>query len=357
MFSGGILLILLAMAAALHANLTPTEGVFEGRDGLRVMTYNLYVGSGFGPVLSAQTTEEFRLGVTTILNAVRASDSAGRMAAIANGIAEVGPHLISLQEVAIWSTGPAPGSLQVESDYLQLLLDSLAEQGQAYTPVVAVPHFRFTAPSSTGDFVSVVFRIAILARSDLSPGVFRFSGVRSALFTDSHTFAAPAMGTSIPFSRAWASVDASYNGKPFRFIATHLEAFAPSVTIVQASELLAGPAKTSLPVIVAGDLNSDAADHDDPAYPAYQSFFVAQAGFVDAWRAANPAGTGFTCCRNRGLTSPASSLRRRVDLVLIRGSFKVEAAAVQGDDPQHQTASGVWPSDHAAVAVLLLQSN
>jgi hypothetical protein len=343
-------LLCTALLVVLAASPTLAQEALDG-GGLRVMTRNLYVGSGFNPVLSARTPDEFRQGVTSIWDAVRATDPPARMSAIGAEIAAARPHLVSLQEVATWSTGPARGNLRVEFDFLDLLLDELTRRGERYRAIALMPHFDFAAPSATGEFVSVQFRVAILARDGPGPEALRFSNIQNGLFTSTLSFPAPALGTSIPFPRAWAAVDATFQGRPFRFVATHLEAFAAPTTIAQAAELLAGPARTSLPVIVAGDLNSDAANANDPAHPAYAGFITPENGFLDVWSAANAA-SGFTCCRGRGMANPAAALGRRVDLVLVRG-FNVKAAAVQGNNPALRTAGGLWPSDHAGVAALL----
>src|SRR5687768_8794544 len=89
-------LALLAIVAALAfyfwsaatdpSSSTSSRVTFDDNAALRVMTYNVYVGSGFEPVLAARSPAQFAAGVTEIMNAVRAGDPPGRMAAIADEI-------------------------------------------------------------------------------------------------------------------------------------------------------------------------------------------------------------------------------------------------------------------------------
>jgi len=83
----------------------------------------------------------------------------------------------------------------------------------------------------------------------------------------------------LPLPRAWVSVDATFNGKAFRLIGTHLESVLPSVREAQGAELRAGPANTSLPVILAMDSNAPA--FPLPLDPTYMDFMAA--GYDDAW--------------------------------------------------------------------------
>ena len=83
------------------------------------------------------------------------------------------------------------------------------------------------------------------------------------------------------FTNSWQSIDVKVPGKSFRFITTHLDALDSSGTVsgFQAKELLAGPANTPLPVIVAGDFNSG----PKTAPNAYNAL---AGGLTDTWVAA-----------------------------------------------------------------------
>ena len=138
-------------------------------------------------------------------------------------------------------------------------------------------------------------------------------------------------------------------GGTLRFITTHLEVASPAeareAQARQMGELLEGPARTSLPVVMAGDFNSR------PGTPTYERALAG--GLEDAWTRAHPDGPrGLTCCHALPLDDPADALRSRIDLILTRGDIDVTEAITVGDARDHFTA-GLWPSDHAGVVATL----
>jgi hypothetical protein len=62
----------------------------------------------------------------------------------------------------------------------------------------------------------------------------------------------------VPLPRSWALVDAEFFGTSLLFIDTHLESFDPTIRELQGGELRAGPANSSLPVVIAMDSNAQA---------------------------------------------------------------------------------------------------
>jgi hypothetical protein len=88
----------------------------------------------------------------------------------------------------------------------------------------------------------------------------------------------------------------------------------------------------------------------DPFYGTYADF--QGHGFQDAWSEANPDVPGLTCCQAETLTNMPSAYYKRVDLVLIHGDLNVVSALRYGAKPSDRTM-GLWPSDHAGVAVRL----
>ncbi len=155
----------------------------------------------------------------------------------------------------------------------------------------------------------------------------------------------------IVFKRGWASVDVKMAGRTFRFATTHLDPVVPAIRQAQANELLQGIGNT-LPVILVGDFNANPSDSSDPTH---QSFLLAN--FDDAWLLRRPFNPGSTCCQEGDLLNPKSLLSVRLDWVLFRGRFRgdfhVLDAELIGDKRNERTRSGLWPSDHAGVAVKL----
>jgi len=113
------------------------------------------------------------------------------------------------------------------------------------------------------------------------------------------------------------------------------------------------------PVIWVGDFNSDA-DGGGAAYLAARG-----AGFTDLWPVAHPHDPGLTNGPNDGVGAldaagvlvpyPSLVFDKRIDLVLLRDRFARlhdVHAAILGNLPGDRTATGLWPSDHAAVGMV-----
>ncbi|MGZ5326077.1 MAG: endonuclease/exonuclease/phosphatase family protein, partial [Solirubrobacterales bacterium] len=113
----------------------------------------------------------------------------------------------------------------------------------------------------------------------------------------------------------------------------------------QATQLLAGPLQSSLPVILVGDLNSDfprngnQAPGDDLGYKV-----LTNGGFSD--RAITPPPFG-CCIDDPTLTNPSTAgITHRVDHIMSNSSkvtFKKGALT-------STYANGLWSSDHFGVA-------
>ena len=88
-----------------------------------------------------------------------------------------------------------------------------------------------------------------------------------------------------------------------------------------------------------------------PPEDTYTDFL--SAGYRDAWAQVHPALAGFTCCQAATMDNQVPQLSRRTDLVLLRGAVRAENATLVGASPSSRTAGGLWPSDHAGVAVQL----
>ena len=138
-----------------------------------------------------------------------------------------------------------------------------------------------------------------------------------------------------------------------RFVTTHLEGLDPLVQLAQASEILAGPANTPLPVVLVCDCNSSASGADPDATPTYA--LLRNAGFGDAWASKHPGADGLTCCQDADLRNVPSALFERLDYILFRGDFDVRHASLLGARPGDRTdeLDRVWPSDHAGVSATL----
>lgn len=325
-----------------------------------VMTRNLYLGADLTPVITALAGGDQTAIVTTATQtwaAVQATRPEERMAAVADEIVAERPAIVGLQEVTRWTTyatydpttGQA-GSPQVRYDFLDLLLEALADRGVTYREVRGATAENFASPpipiqTATGlGAVALLDRDVILRRANV-----RVRAAHTGQYENVLTFPTP-LG-QLAVKRGWGSADVRTKRAVFRFVNSHLEAGAAAepLRVVQVQELLAAQAAIAarhgaLPTVYVGDYNSAA-----PAAPAY-NLLVGSVG-IDAWSAANPGAAGPTCCFDAALLSGV--LTTRIDLVVHDDDVTTNSADVIGEEPGDRTPSGRWPSDHAGVVASL----
>lgn len=331
------------------------QSLSKGRGELRVMTYNVNEGTDFLQIQAATDLNSFLVAVGQTITQVRETNPPARMRAVARQIIDADPTLVSLEELDEWYTAPfnpstgTCGTPTLEFGMLQELQDALAAQGAHYALAEEAQQYAFPPipgfiPPSTFLCVSLVNHVAILARTDLDPEKFQWSNPQSAQYATALQFPSP-IGL-LPLPRAWVSVDVTFDRRAFRYIGTHLESLVPAIREAQGAELRAGPANTSLPVILAMDSNAQAAPLPEDA--TYMDFIAA--GFSDGWAEIFPFVPGFTCCQDELDNNPVSQLYQRIDLILTLGDVKVRNIALFGADPRERIRGGLWPSDHAGVA-------
>ncbi len=334
-----------------------------------VMTRNLYLGANLTPAIGAPSLEALAAANGQILREVTANSFPTRAQGLAAEIRQQRPDLVGLQEVALWRTAPpsvlpllsGPSATTVRYDYLQELLAELngGKGGPQYEVVVVQQQFDLEAPADengiAGDGVAaqgipnaeingrLTMRDVILAKR--GHGVHTWNP-QSANF--STLLEVPILGTPLAIARGWTATDAKVRGsKPVRFVNTHLEAFQPLIRAAQAGELVApgGPATSSLPVILVGDLNSDDDTVEGADRLAYEALLAA--GMVNR-------GTDdpLSCCLNSSLLAEGAGgsvadFDHQVDHVMTRDPSQVtlRSSTVTGLLP----VNGFWNSDHAGV--------
>jgi len=338
------------------------KGSFEGffvsspkfcaTSSLTLMTWNIYQGTDLSPLFNATTPSEFVSAVGSAYNRLQATAFGERADSLADEIQKTRPDLIGLQEVILLRTqipsdGPATPATNISLDYLKILIDTLAERGLTYQPIVVQNGSDIEVPGliSTGLVdIRLTDRDVILARADNKD--FTLSNTNGAQFAAKLPLTTPFGPISIP--RSWVSVDVTFDkGEKARIVSTHLEPLSPIIQGLQADELLNGPGKTHLPVVFIGDFNSNADGTGTQTYTKLKN-----EGFIDAWTIKGK-GIGFTCCQADDLLNQDSSLTKRTDLVMFRGDFKVKNIGLVGNSQNDRTISGLWPSDHAGVVATL----
>jgi Endonuclease/Exonuclease/phosphatase family len=348
---------LFALSAATLAEAQPPAD--ENRP-FSVMTWNLYVGAPLDPLFTVTSPDDLLLEATAIWETAQQTNFYERAEAISEQIALKQPDLIGLQEAVLWrlqSPGDfvlgnyAPNADEVVYDFIEILRDDLEARGLHYDVLAVVEGEDFEGPvfnpySINGtDDIRVTDRDAILARSDVRSRRFEYSNVQGGNFETRITL--DVLGLPVEILSNWASVDVHSRERTFRFVTTHLSALSQVARVAQVGELLSGPLGTDLPVILAGDLNSDAF----AAAPAYE--MLASNGFGDTWQEAG-TGDGSTWGQDGDLLNAESALDQRIDVVLYRGDFRILRSDVVGEQQKDRTSSGLWPSDHAGVDTQLM---
>jgi endonuclease/exonuclease/phosphatase family metal-dependent hydrolase len=324
---------------------------------LTVMTRNMHPGTDFTDILAAGDLQTLFAEVAEAFADVQASDVPARIAAIAHEIQTTKPGLISLQEVALWQTGPfdpQTPATTVAFDYLQLLLAELAKHNLEYEPVAVLNNLDAEVPAlgSSGLFdVRFTDRLVVLIRTDLKKNhELELRAVEARHFFTLLTVPTPTLGR-ITIPRGYIAADVDRCGETFRFINAHLESFEeflglpfPFFRFAQASELLQGPANSGLPVVVAGDFNADA---ESPADPTYQ--LLLSGGLIDAWEVTSPNKPGYTWPLFVVNPFEYVSPYQRLDLVLTHGAVQATKSVLVGE--RNVTPRRPMPSDHAGVVV------
>ena len=383
------------MAASLVA-VPAAEAKSKGKKGVvRVMTRNLYLGADLGPGLDAANLAELSQGAGKILRDVDKNDFKLRAKQLAKEIRSANPDLVGLQEVALWRTikppnvylpgGDPPKAETVRYDFLRLLLKNL----KGYKKVVVENEFDFETPTDVDDDDSTCFegnwtgalgpnnQCGVFPGADLTGRLtmrdviiakkkVKTSSNDKANFDNLYTPLVAGV-TPLPVTRGWTATTAKVPGsKPFRFVNTHFEAFGnpEEAKCEQAKELYPEAiAGNSLPVILAGDLNSDDDTVDgDPATPeldgtgwdrcAYN--YLKSEGLSSLTR-----GTDNTCCYQGSVLAPKKvSVYRKefdhqVDHLMTNSAAKVVRVGkskATGTRPFRKKGTPAWGSDHQGVA-------
>jgi len=320
----------------------------------------MYLGTDFSEIFAAQDAQTLLVEVAEAFAEVEASNVQSRIRAIAHEIKTTKPDLVSLQEVALWQTGPfdpgSPSANTVAFDYLQMLLDELNKNDSLrYEPVGTLTNLVAETPAigPAGLFdVRFTDRVVLLARTDLGAQNPNVQNVVTQHFSTVLSVPTPTLGV-ITIPRGYISADVERCGQTFRFVTAHLESFEeqlglpfPIFRFLQATELLQGPAATTMPVVLAGDFNANA---ENPADPTYQ--LLLSGGFSDAWEETSPNIPGFTWPLFMENAFVYISPTQRLDLVFTRGTITPAKADLVGD--RDLSLRLPMPSDHAGLVVSL----
>jgi endonuclease/exonuclease/phosphatase family metal-dependent hydrolase len=337
----------LALVVLAFAGASPgTAKRVPPRPTITVMTRNLYLGANLDPILQAKSFADALGAVATRWQMVQANDFRVRAGAIAHEIQAAHPDVVGFQELVLYRTQTPSDFLQTRAqtvvlDYRQELTRALRARKLRYRFVGVDTNTDAELPSGSPATMDIrlTVRNGLLVRSGV-----RVRNVRVGNFRTND----PVIPGLVTATRGWVSADATVGGRTFRVITTHLESFKPAtVPEAQSIELLAGPAKTRLPVVLLGDLNSRP---DGSTTRSYGN--VVAAGFKDAWAQAYPNAAGLTCCHGEDLRDVGGPFYERIDYVLTRGGFRALRGRVTGEAEPSRVA-GLWPSDHGGLWMTL----
>jgi len=341
------------------------------KDPLTIMTRNVYLGGDIALILQADLNNPFSLiaAANQVWAQVQGNDFHERAEALVDEIAAARPDIVSMQEAVQFVYTDASG--QITTDFVQIMQNEIDARGLPYhflagqnNTSVQVPLSVFTVggapvivdgqPVFTSS-VQFTERVALLAHDDMVP---RIDAVTQGNYGTTYS-----PGAGIELKRGWIKVDATLDGVPHHFVATHLEIQQLwPFQVGQTQELLSSVAAGLDGVVVLfGDLNSDAeAAEGEPTWtPTYG--MILQDGFSDLWEMTHPGNNtqGLTCCNAADLGNPEPTFYQRNDFVLLKiaeswsnGSHFPGAVTMEivGDDPSLRTPeNGLWPSDHAGL--------
>jgi hypothetical protein len=351
---------------------------------VKVMSRNLYLGADLSAGTSATSVQELVDGAGQILNQVDANRFDIRAEGLAREILKKKPHLVGLQEVALWRDAPCTDNpllftatqVHPAGDFLALLLDHLNKNGKRirYNVVIAEPEFDFQVWANTdGDAgtsgAGCPFGSEIEGRLTMRDVILVRNKKRIVTADpdgghyDTLLQVTPG-GLPIDVTRGWTRVTAQVGHlQPFTFVNTHLEAFDNNATnptnqgtsvgngevrLAQAEELIApgGPATGAQPVILVGDLNSDT-ETPLKAGDELADQALLDAGFVER-STYDPLG----CCLAADVLTEdgggdVSQFDHKVDHIMTNAPATVtlKRSKVSGLEPRN----GFWDSDHAGI--------
>ena len=349
-----------SVVAARVVGETESDAAARAAPGVTALTWNVYLGADIGRVLQARTAEEAVVLATEEWGHVQATDFPARAGALARAIAARRPHVVGLEELALFRTAENPfePATRVAYDFLQLVIDSLHARGLDYTAAAVDRTTDLQVPVIAGADASgqpILAGVrwtdgdAVLVRADVA-----YTDPRSGVYAAS--LPVTIGGVTSAISQGWSSVEMTVGGRAYRFVVTHLVGQeVPDVQLAQTRELLALLSAETRPTIVVGDFNSDAYGIDPTRVtPTYDMMLAA--GYRDTWAEPARGALGLTCCQQADLRNARSTFDQRIDFVFTRnlpaGTVAVRRG-VLGNRPGDRTASGLWPSDHAGVAATL----
>ncbi len=340
---------LLAVSLILAFSMTPA--LAQNSRSIKVMQQNMDSGTDLGFVFGAPSIE---IGAQLTYQEITTSSMIPERARrLADEIAAAKPDIISLQEVTTWAVVSAAGT-QVLYNQLELLMEALEARNEHYEVAGIQPLTAAQAPLDNPPTQALAFMDsnAILVRSDTKHAGLTVSPPVMNNFTNLFSFG------GITEVLGWMYVDIDFNGNKARYFNTHLEstsALIPErgqIQVLQGDELIVKLNDSTLPVILAGDFNSDASPLGIGPDLTPTAGNIADEGYVEVWGALHRSEQGLTWPRyledvypiptSQVLTAPTE----RIDLIFEKGLTPINIELTRRMNPP-------LASDHVGVIATL----
>lgn len=313
-----------------------------------LMTQNLYIGTDVDAVLLALMTPDPNDDLAALLGAIATlerTDFPTRAAELARIIRNTRPHAVGLQEVSTVEIVLPPFGVNVQIDFLPILLEALADEGLEYE--VAAQVQNIDAQPAPG--VRQVDYDVLLVDAE------RVKVNSAAGHNFSNNLGPIAPGVTL--IRGWVEANVTIGKRTLTVVSTHPEsdlgtATFPELRGLQVAEIIDALGDAA-PVVIMGDLN------DVLGSPMYQT--LGSAGFTDVWPALHPDLPGLTCCHAADLSDAVPTFFKRIDFIFTRG-FDHGRWDVDGDirrfgiNPATRPVGPlgeIWISDHAGLVAAL----
>ena len=333
------------MALVSVAAIAPqTAEAGRAKPDVKFMSRNLYLGADIIKMATARNEAEERALAKQLHDTVRATNFETRAQAIAGEVANRKPDVIGLQEVARYFRSPDGQQDEVKNattplyDWLSILQTELKARDLNYRVVSDRTWIDVEVSSDEGYDLRFQQANVVLVRRNSR---VRFLRERSGVFPTQLTV--PLHDQMVTQQRGWAGMEGSVAGKRFRFFTPHAEAYSNDISTKQFQEMMANSQlrPRRIPMVIAGDFNSDPRSDDDAEKGGYNA--VVGAGFRNtAPRARN------TCCQAELLDNDTSELKTWIDHIMVRPRARVLGWGLVGNEVADRIGD-LWPSDHAGV--------
>ena len=392
---------------ALVLMFTSAPTVYAESDNLTVMSRNLYLGADVGVAL--EKIPNFPAAAQFMWNQVRATDFTRRAPLLARQIIDSHADVIGIQEATHWYCQKNLWSRKVVVyDFLKEFLAATREEGSEYVlasykgkealnigySIPAIPYLTLVRDPETfqplfgSDSAACGFEIgdAIVVKREIAPHVLN---VGNSEYEASYSIVPKIM----TIYRGYTWIDLDFAGRRTRIVSTHLESLwdkgkVPNAAL-QATQLIDDLKKTTMPLVVIGDFNSDPRDprsnsKSNPggqpessdtckaqvASPTIKTaidvcsayWLMRHAGFIDS--GPNPlSASNYTWGMNALLTGAdptrlKSALEMgnqegftdRLDYIFLKNGIQLISSKVIGNN----VAKGAkWPTDHAGIVATI----